>query len=188
MCLDDRPRTGYAYIYAVTHLATSMRYIGYTEQSLSHRWANYCRDSASYAHGVNAGNAHPRAAALYGIISESGPTSFAIRALEQCPVAIKRQRELDYMRMFETWLPSRGYNSPSNRDYYARKLCFLLHPSEERDYYALLREREHITWDDGDMVAYKGKYAAYHARWVDIGMTLMATIPTLAMPVVTLSN
>jgi hypothetical protein len=127
-------------------------------------------------------------AALYGIINESGPASFSIRALEQCPLAIKRQRELDYMRMFETWLPSRGYNSPSNRDYYARKLCFLLHPSEERDYHDILRERERITWDDGDMAAYKAKYAACHARWVDIGLALMATIPTLAMPVVTLSN
>lgn len=184
----QKPREGHAYIYAVEHQKTGLLCVGFTSQCLAARWLNYLHDAASYSHGRNAGRAKPRAAALHRLINKCGPDAFIVSELEECALAIRRERELDHMRQFQSWNPAKGFNAPSNESYYARKLCFLLHPDEEALFAALLKEREDILWEGGNMNEFAEKYEKHHSRWVSIGTALLPAISSLATPIVTLSH
>jgi len=83
-------------------------------------------------------------------MNEYGLSMFVMEELEECEKSIMIERELDYMRAFDSWNPTRGYNNPANEETYARKLYFLSNPEQESKFYALcgdLRRLEEGSWE-----------------------------------------
>jgi hypothetical protein len=119
-------------------------------------------------------------------MNEDGLHKFVMEVLEECGEAIKRRRELDYMRQLDTWNPKKGYNGLHEEADYARKLCFLFDPALEVKYTSLQQER--------NAVAVFGKPLPPGYEWLDReqqdleetlqreGRRLMRVIPSFLSP------
>lgn len=132
------PKLEHVFIYRISHVGTGMCYVGRTEQSLSARWAGH-RSARKHQR-------HP----LYLAMNQYGLSMFVMEELEECEKSIMIERELDYMRAFDSWNPTRGYNNSANEETYARKLYFLSKPEQELKFYALcgdLRRLEEGSWE-----------------------------------------
>jgi predicted GIY-YIG superfamily endonuclease len=174
------PKLGHAYIYRITHVETGLVYVGYTIRSLAERWEGHRSD------------AKRRPEPLYVAMRESGIHMFVMEELEQCAESIKHERELDYMRIFESWNPAKGYNPPDREAAYLMKLYFLFNPDEGAAYMHLWEKRRSIVagW-------YELNPLPPESQWLDIerhqleakamlgGKQLAGSISSLASPVVT---
>jgi len=67
-------------------------------------------------------------------MNEYGLQMFVMEKLEECGNSIARERELDWMRHFDSWSLLKGYNKPSAELVYARDLYFLLFPGKKPRY------------------------------------------------------
>lgn len=182
------PQAGFAYIYVLTHIPSNRRCVGCTIRTLEARWARYWQDARGWARGkyAGAGNAY---ASLFNLMHSSQPSCFAIDELEQCPISIKRYRELDYMRALETWNPTKGFNDPRNGGLYLRHLCFLLHPPEKTVYLARFEQRKALVWQDSteQLKEFDQEQSQLEEKWEKIGTDLLPLIHSLCTPVVTFS-
>lgn len=119
------PKRDHEFIYRIIHIRTGMCYVGRTEKSMSDRWAGHRSARKLPARGDDP---------LYRAMNEDGLQMFVMEELEECGNSIARERELDWMRGFDSWNPVKGYNKPSAETVYARNLYFLLYPSEKPKY------------------------------------------------------
>jgi predicted GIY-YIG superfamily endonuclease len=175
------PRPGHAIVYSITHLQSGLIYVGYTKQSLLDRWQIHRSDAK-----LN------KPASLYQAMHKFGIDMFAVEELEQCGMLIRRERELDYMRNFESWNPEKGYNPPIQELRYLMKLHFLLNPADAAKHALIWEKRRSIV---------PGYYELYPLppgyEWIDEerreleekaiqgGRLLIDSISSLASPVVT---
>ncbi len=178
---DEKPYTSlkphHAFIYKITHVRTGMLYVGFTDQ-LSRRWAG---------HRAAGKREERKNDPLYRALNEDGFNMFVMEELEVCGAAIKRRRELDYMRQLDSWNPEKGYNSPNEEADYAMKVCFCLNPVQEL--------RRHVVLN-GSPRSYGNAWRIEHAsdqQWMEElrevtetsvreGRRLMETIPSFLSP------
>jgi hypothetical protein len=130
------PKRNHAFIYSITHVETGMCYVGFTEMSLSDRWKGHRSTRKTEAQKTDP---------LYRAMNEDGLNMFVMEDLEECAAAIRRRRELDYMRQLDSWNPKRGYNGLHEEADYARKLCFLFDPALEVRYNSLWQQRNAVV-------------------------------------------
>lgn len=172
------PKRDHVFVYRITHVEKGMFYVGYTEMSLSDRWAG---------HRAARKREERKNDPLYRAMNEDGLNMFVMEVLEECGAAIKRRRELDYMRQLDSWNPKKGYNGLHEEADYARKLCFLFNPALEVKYTSLWQKRNSV-------VAGFGKPLPTGYEWLEKeqqeleetlqreGRRLMETIPSFLSP------
>ena len=119
------PKLGHEFIYKITHVRTEIHYIGRTEMSLSQRWEGH-RSARKQEMRRNA--------PLYRAMNADGLQMFVMEALEECEKSVVNARELDYMRLFDSWNPQKGFNSVGEQAKYFRELCFLRNPDHRLKY------------------------------------------------------
>ena len=168
-----------AFVYSITHVGTNIRYIGETKTSLSDRWVGHRSD----AKNSETRKSKPLARAMY----EDGLHMFVMEALEECETAVRKRRELDYMRQLESWNPKKGYNGSHEEAKYARLLCFLFNPTLEVKYQALWDERKAVVAGFGKPLppGYESLEREQHDLEETLqreGRTLMGTIQSFSSP------
>jgi group I intron endonuclease len=172
-------KSGYAFIYKITHVRTGMHYVGFTDM-LSRRWAGHRSVAKSEKH---------KNEPLYRAMNEDGLHMFVMEKLEECGESIKRERELDYMRELDSWNPKKGYNNPDQEANYARKLYFLLNPGQELKYDTLWERRRGVVAGWREPLPRGYEWLEQEQQELDEisqreGRKLMEMVSSLASPVI----
>jgi group I intron endonuclease len=85
-------------IYAIRNLINGKVYIGQTS-NIGRRWR-------THLHRAKSGLCRP----LYSAIRKYGKESFSIEVLLECDESVVDEKEIEYIRLFESCSPDRGYN------------------------------------------------------------------------------
>lgn len=88
------------FIYKIENLSNKKIYIGQTRRSVERRW---------YEH-INYAQNHLLAKGLHGAINKYGAEQFLCSTLEECQDSQLNEREIYYIKFYQSYITEKGYN------------------------------------------------------------------------------